>query len=49
MSEPCAKDSSLYKSPSEHGLTNGEWVKIGEEVGQWQMGEQGASSKEVSR
>jgi hypothetical protein len=32
------KDSRLYRSPTELGLTIREWVTIGEEVGQWQMG-----------
>jgi hypothetical protein len=32
------KDSRLYRSPSGLGLTNGEWVTTGEEVGRWQIG-----------
>jgi hypothetical protein len=43
------KDSRLYRSrgPRKLGLTNGEWVTIGKEAGQWQTGGQAIVEERV--
>jgi hypothetical protein len=38
MNKPCTKGQQYIYEPSKLGLTNGEWVTIGEEAGQWQTG-----------